>query len=90
MQINKDSSVDVTEIIDVNFNENRHGIYRDIQSSGIKIKILDVTDSGHNSYDYEEQIFGEGTRLKIGDPDTYVIGKKVYNDILSNRIKFLE
>ena len=78
IQINQDSTLTVIETIDINFTENKHGIFRDIQDKGISIKVLGVTDANNKKYKYKKQSFSEGVRLKIGDPDTYVNGDRTY------------
>ena len=68
----------VVETIDVNFSYEKHGIFRDIQTNGITIDVLSVTDENGKNRRFEEISFNEGLRLKIGHPDKYVDGKQVY------------
>ena len=78
IQIHPDSSLTVTETIAVEFTENRHGIFRDIQTKGISINVLGVTDGTGKKRQFQKQNFSEGVRLKIGDPNVYVSGKQTY------------
>ncbi len=86
--INKDSSIKVIEEIDYDFGEiERHGIYRDIiykyKARGGTFKLglsdINVTDEYGNDYEFSESKSGEYYKIKIGDPDSYVTGKKRYN-----------
>ena len=87
--INKDSSFLVKEKIIYDFGENlKHGIYRDIPLKGIKIKVLEVVDETGHPYLFEvskikgSSLFNPSTRkylrIKIGNPQEYVSGKKTY------------
>jgi len=42
--INQNAKITVVETIATTFSEDRHGIYRDIRSDGLKINVLSVTD----------------------------------------------
>lgn len=86
--INHDGSVNVTEEISYDFGiEERHGIYRDIPTRYetedgtyiLDIEILGVTDSMSVPYTYEVSSSKSYIRIKIGDADAYVSGKKTYN-----------
>ena len=78
IQMHENSTLTVTEIIGVEFTENRHGIFRDIQTEGISIDVLGVTDGTGKKRPFQKQDFSEGVRLKIGDPNSYVSGKQTY------------
>ncbi len=85
--INQDSSVTVKETIDVTFNQNRHGIYRDIpvvyhtqeKTINSKLRVISVNE------EYETSREGDYIRIKIGDPDEYVLGKKTYEIVYRAR-----
>ena len=94
--ISEDNAYDVTETITVNFSEPRHGIYRDIPSSGKWVR-----DSAHGgSTEYHARISGirvddapynvdrdgNESSIRIGDANRYVEGEKVYH--ISYRIQF--
>ncbi|MBN2096317.1 DUF2207 domain-containing protein [Candidatus Peregrinibacteria bacterium] len=78
IHMHENGALTVTETIDVTFSEERHGIYRDIQTEGIAIEIISVKDAVGKNYRYDEQNIGNGVRLKIGDPDVYVNGEQEY------------
>lgn len=92
MEIQKDSSLIITEDILYDFgNQRRHGIYRAIpirykDNKGfnylIKLKVLSVTDDQNRSYKYkltnEYKLSGKYLKLRIGDPNIYVTGLKRY------------
>ncbi|MFH0837806.1 MAG: DUF2207 domain-containing protein, partial [Patescibacteria group bacterium] len=47
--LNEDGTFDITENIDVTFTEQRHGIYRDIDTQGLSIDVKNVKDqNGHD------------------------------------------
>lgn len=85
--INNDTSLDVTESIAVNFDTEKHGIYRDIpvhytdrfgQPYNLRLQVMSVRD-GHNAdYSYELLHEGDMLRIKIGDPDFTVTGQQTY------------
>ncbi len=79
IQINEDGTLNVAENIDVFFTEERHGIFRDIDTKGISIDVTNVIDDKGNDWNYETIYFAEGTRLKIGDADRYVDGDQTYD-----------
>lgn len=85
MTINENNTYEITEVLNVTFNESKHGIYRDIpltnnvtrldgtiNSNRAQIKDIYVSDK------YSKQIVGTNYRLKIGDASKYVYGKKQY------------
>ncbi|QQS60125.1 DUF2207 domain-containing protein [Candidatus Falkowbacteria bacterium] len=86
IKIQQDGSVEVTEIIDVAFFEESHGIYRYIpivykQENGDKqyteIDVKFVSD-GEKNVEYTT-IYPQGkVEIKIGDPETLISGKKRY------------
>jgi uncharacterized membrane protein YgcG len=81
-QINRDSSLDVTETIDVNAEHNqiRHGIYRDfptryVAPHGGRVRVgftfLGATLDGQPVPATTESV-DKGVRVKLGDPDKFV------------------
>jgi len=85
--INKDSSLQVAETITYDFAEfSRHGIYRDIpykyhvRGSNYKLNFtdIDVVDEFGRAYPFTVSHIGRIMRVKIGDPNLLVRGKKVY------------
>ncbi len=76
--MHENGALTVTEIIDVTFSEKRHGIYRDIQTEGIRIEVLSVKNGTGKNRPYQQQNITNGLRLKIGDPDVYVNGEQTY------------
>ena len=85
VKVNENYSLDVTEEINVNFSEYRHGIYRDIPTSGTLVR-QDGTSSNFRARvknvevneEFESSSEGNGIRIKIGDPDRKIIGEKTY------------
>ncbi len=90
VQVQKDSSVEVTETIDVNAEHDRinHGIYRDFptryrgprggQVITVGFTLEGVTLDGAPVANTTDHIFN-GVRVKIGDPDRYVdVGEHRY------------
>jgi len=78
IQIQENGTLSVTELIETNFTAERHGIYRDIQTQGISINVTSVTDESDDTRQYSIEYFDEGTRVKIGDPNTLINGKQIY------------
>ena len=92
--INSDASIMVTEKIDYNFGgEQKHGIYRDIPvkykarggNYNLRIIGLAVTDAQGKPYLFEVLNKGKYKRIKIGDPQENVTGKKEY--IINYQVK---
>lgn len=91
--LKKDSSFLVKESIRWNFgNLQRHGIFREIPTKGIKIKFEKVTDELDNQYPVEVKQEKERLRVKIGDPNILVSGIKIYNIFytIQNGISFFK
>ncbi|MCK5416783.1 DUF2207 domain-containing protein, partial [Candidatus Parcubacteria bacterium] len=89
IEINKNSSINVTETIDYDFGENaidRHGIYRDIiykykaRGGNFNLRINEISVLDSKGYDYNFAINNKGKykSIKIGDADVLVSGKKRY------------
>lgn len=92
IKVNENNTLDITEVIDVYFNEYRHGIYRDIPLANNVVR-LDGTKSRNraklSNISVSEQ-FSLSTitsggfpgiaskELKIGDPNETIIGDKQY------------
>ncbi|MDO8365970.1 MAG: DUF2207 domain-containing protein [Saprospiraceae bacterium] len=72
---------DFEELIEVQFTEPRHGIFRFIPlRSEVDGKTLDriVRDIEVEGFDFSRSKEGNNLVLKIGDPDVYVDGRQVY------------
>lgn len=96
IEINQDTSLTVTETIEAQFNIYKHGIFRIIpviystNAKTIKadLKVLAVTDEINQPYIFETSREGQSIKIKIGDPNKTLSGKKVYvikynvNDVL--------
>jgi len=83
----QDSNFLVTEEIVYNFgNEQHHGIYRDIPYSykrsgskyNVRLKVLAVVNEEGKAWSYTVSKIGGKMKVKIGDPDVYVTGIKIY------------
>ena len=77
VEVNEKREYIVTETIDVYFNEERHGIIRNIptQSSLEKVKIEDISVKGDDSSIKE---YSSGIDIKIGSADRVITGDKRY------------
>ncbi len=88
LTVHTDRSVEVVETIRYDFGEaEKHGIYRDIPSvyvdasgnkQSVKIDGIAVRDGKMSPVPFESFKNGDTQRLKIGDPDILVTGKKTY------------
>ncbi|KKU52617.1 MAG: hypothetical protein UY41_C0047G0002 [Candidatus Moranbacteria bacterium GW2011_GWE1_49_15] len=85
--VNADSSIDVSEKIEYDFGANqRHGIFRNIPveykarggNFNLRISDISVTDENGRKYDFQKSKSEGDIILKIGDPDSFVRGKKTY------------
>jgi uncharacterized membrane protein len=88
--ISENNVYDITETINVRFDEERHGIYRDIpvnremtriSPNGEHITTLvssSVSDVNIEGWDYTVQDDGEIVSIKIGSPDRFVTGGQTY------------
>ncbi|MBR1424050.1 DUF2207 domain-containing protein [bacterium] len=72
MVVDKDKSVRVTEDIDVYFENDHHGIYREIPVFPNKITDVNVSEQ------YRTSMNGDDLNIKIGDPYTTIKGDKHY------------
>jgi len=87
IKINRDSSINVTENISYDFGTSmHHGIYRDIpikykaRGGNYNLRISNVSALSNSGKPYKVEILSKGKyqRIKIGDPNFYVSGKKTY------------
>jgi uncharacterized membrane protein len=87
IMINEDSSIIVKETIDVEFHQQRHGIYREIpfryrDDFGKMIttptKILSVVDGSGKAWKYKVERTGPVVNVRIGDAKRYVEGRQTY------------
>lgn len=86
IEINKDASITVKEILKVDFHDPRHGIFRVIpvtysaggKTLNTRINVLSVTDAKGTPYLYEKGRLSQSVRIKIGDQDTLVMGENTY------------
>lgn len=87
IEVRGDASLRVTETIETVFHRPRHGIYRDIpfrytdelgEKTVMPLRIISVTDAAGKYWKYKEKRTGGFLRIRIGDPDEYVEGLKVY------------
>lgn len=72
---------DFTETIEVEFTEQRHGIFRAIPlKSEVNGKTVTriIRDIKVEGFDFSQSKEGNNLMLKIGDPDVYVNGRQVY------------
>jgi uncharacterized membrane protein len=76
--IDEDGSLEVTETIDVFFKEERHGIYRDLDTQNISVRVKGVVDQNGKPWKYTLEDFDLGTRIKIGDANINVKGDQTY------------
>jgi uncharacterized membrane protein YgcG len=84
--LQKDTSLSVTETIDVNFTSSLHGIYRNIpvtySAKGKTIRagldVISVTNKDGKTYKYKVSRSGGDVVIKIGDPDFTVTGPVSY------------
>ncbi len=87
IRLNSDCSLDVIEIIQMDFeNSQRHGIFRIIPvtysryggSYNLIFHTLDLTDENNKALNYEESHMGSDVNIKIGNSDQLLSGKHTY------------
>jgi uncharacterized membrane protein len=78
IRMNPDSSLDIVETIEVNFSEQRHGIFRDIRDEGIDVDIIDITNEAGKAWKYALESEYLTTRVRIGNANKYVTGRQIY------------
>lgn len=79
--INVDGSLDVTETIDVRFNQERRGIYRDIENmyeSNGKRYSLNIHDIRVEGHEHKVTSGKQIVNIRIGNPNVYVSGNQQY------------
>ena len=84
--LNKDTSLTVQEKIEVNFEEQRHGIFRIIPvvyPSGLKtifakMKVLSVTDEKNQPIPFRTESYQQSLEITIGDANKTIIGPQAY------------
>lgn len=84
--LEKDTSLTVTETLDVFFPDPRHGIYRTIpiiynangKTTKAKLDVLSVEDKHGQKYKYLEEKLNQSVEIKIGDADKTVVGPVTY------------
>ncbi|HLD28650.1 MAG TPA: DUF2207 domain-containing protein [Patescibacteria group bacterium] len=94
IEVNQDASIDVMETIYYDFGGvERHGIYRSFpikyQARGgnynLRVSDVEVTNNDGHQYNFEISYPESNVEIKIGDPNSYVIGEQVY--IISYKIR---
>ncbi|MDO8269042.1 MAG: DUF2207 domain-containing protein [Candidatus Levybacteria bacterium] len=86
IRINTDGTIDVKETIVYFFENERHGIFRNIPFTkhdgttryDLAYKFQSITDERGKKYKYEKSKEGEQWVLKIGDPDKTISGTHTY------------
>ena len=85
--IHPDSSLSVQETIDVKFDRQRHGIYREIpykyrdefgKSMVTPIRVRSVKNGAGKNWKYKAEKSGPILNIRIGHPDRYVDGNQTY------------
>jgi uncharacterized membrane protein len=101
VRVQPNGGLEVTEKIDANFFENRHGIIRDIPvkylgnfgtNYNLRLNINSIKDHKGNDWNYSVSSSGNSKSIKIGDADVYVYGKRTYvvDYGVTGGIKFFE
>lgn len=86
IKVNENGTLNITEIIEMDFSQYAHGFYRNIPVKyemnwaelGKKTYYFPVSDISVLNDPYEVDTESDGVQIKIGDPDEYVYGKKRY------------
>jgi len=86
IEINQDTSLSVTETIEVFFNIQKHGIFRIIpvvySAGGKTIKarliISSITNAQGQPYKYTTSRLNQSLQIKIGDPNSTLTGRQTY------------
>ena len=84
--LNKDTSLTVQEKIEVNFEEQKHGIFRIIPvvyPSGLKtifakMEVLSVTDEKNQPIPFRAESYQQSLKITIGDANKTIIGPQTY------------
>lgn len=86
--VNEDGSLNIHEKLDLDFSSSAHGFYRNIpiryemdwgEEYGKKTYYFPISNINVRHDPYEVESNTDGVRIKIGDPDEYVIGNKSYD-----------
>ena len=88
MKANLDNSYSITEVLEVDFSEQRHGIIRSITlktNGGKRAEVKSVSVPGHNFETYRE---GGNLNIKIGDADTFAAQKQKYTILYEYEIGY--
>lgn len=86
IEVNKDTSLTVTETIWARFNIPKHGIFRVIpvvysakgKTIRAHLKIISIADENGQPYQYQTSTLNQSLNLKIGDPNQTFTGSKTY------------
>lgn len=86
IEVNKDTSLTVTETIWARFNVPKHGIFRVIpvvysakgKTIRANLKIISIADENGQPYQYQTSTLNQSLNLKIGDPNQTFTGSKTY------------
>jgi uncharacterized membrane protein YgcG len=86
LEIHDDARVDVTETIQAQFEQPRHGIYREIPVRydvgmhlyDLRFRLQGVEDGQGNALEKQVSYEGNKVRIRIGDPDRTVTGAHTY------------
>ncbi|MDD5427368.1 MAG: DUF2207 domain-containing protein, partial [candidate division Zixibacteria bacterium] len=87
IKIIKNGSFTVTETIELTYDRERHGIYRELPYEYIDelgdirttpLAVLAVRDETGRNWPYKDTRHGGFVNIRIGDPDRYVRGRQVY------------
>lgn len=87
IEINEDGTIDITETIEVNFEMQRHGIYREIpfryrtefgDNMLMPITVKSVKNEDGREWTSKVTHQGNVVNIRIGDADRYVFGRQVY------------
>ncbi len=94
IDIDANSSFTVKETIEVTFERQRHGIYREIpykyvdelgRTTRMPLEVLSVTDGRGSDRSYKVSRQGNAVNIRIGHPDRYVDGRQTY--VIVYRVK---
>ena len=86
INLNQDYSLTIKEKIETNFLIAKHGIYRIIpyiynhngKTIKANLRVLGVTDEKGLGVNYEVNNYNQSKKIKIGDADITIVGKKEY------------
>jgi uncharacterized protein (TIGR04222 family) len=87
IEVRKDSSIRVTETIETEFFRPRHGIFREIpfrytdelgKTTVMPVRIESVREPSGTALRHRVERSGGFVRVRVGDPDRFVDGRRVY------------